>query len=432
MLNVSIDNFIEGISHALDAINPALGRHHRRTAVIALRVAETLNLRAENRERICHGALLHDIGIVPLRNDIRSLGFEADQQLHAIAGWALLRRCPILCNLGKVVRYHHTSWNQHEQLPDTDRSCARYSAAISLADSVDLMLLSLPTRTNSTEDTSAIMKKIAEFPYGTFCPEFVEALGDTLNTHGFWEDFRNGNLKPRLPFESKWLNTHSIVQISTLFSYVIDSISPFTATHSSGVAEQSRELYRLTGATEEQVNDLYVAGLLHDIGKLGVPAALLEKPGKLTDDEFTLVKRHAEYSYNILTAIPGMKEVGFWGSAHHERLDGKGYPFAFDADALPLQARIIAVADVLTAISEDRPYRVGMEPEKALNILSNQAKAGALDKDIVDLAHCYFREINTTREREQAYTKNQLFSGRKEMTEDIQNIAANFVHAGGI
>ncbi|WP_164931930.1 HD domain-containing phosphohydrolase [Janthinobacterium sp. 17J80-10] len=124
-----------------------------------------------------------------------------------------------------------------------------------------------------------------------------------------------------------------------------------------------------------------IAGYLHDIGKLSVPVVLLDKPGKLAPDEMQLIRQHPYYTHQILSAVPGLETVCAWAAFHHERLDGTGYPFR--PRHLPLEARIVAVADVFTAITEDRPYRPGMPKEACLSILYKMVCEGALDGDIV-------------------------------------------------
>jgi HD-GYP domain-containing protein (c-di-GMP phosphodiesterase class II) len=124
------------------------------------------------------------------------------------------------------------------------------------------------------------------------------------------------------------------------------------------------------------------AALLHDIGKLSVSNSILEKPGKLTEDEWTIMKQHPVYTRVILQNISGFEHLAFIAAAHHERLDGSGYPNGLLAEELPLTARIICVADVYQAITENRPYRNGMAPDEAFGIMDKQSKL-FLDADCV-------------------------------------------------
>ncbi len=380
MLQVQIIDLVEGISRALDSMTTDLANHHRRTAIIALRLAEVQNFSSTTCRYIRNAALLHDIGALLLRRDITISDIEKNLYQHAVAGWTLLSHCTILAPIANMVLYHHTPWHQHTSMPKERHMDARYGALLNLADTVDILL-------RRKKDLSQVLQIVQAMPKGTFVPEDVAALVHIFSYEDFFEYFQRGFPKPTIPFASRILNTEEIIEFSSIFSYVIDSRSPSTATHTVGVAEQSRTLYRLTGADEDAVSDLYVAGLLHDIGKIGVPVALIEKKGKLSPDEYSIVQQHASISRQILVPIQGLEKVGFWGASHHERLDGKGYPSGIGAADLPLEARVIAVADVLTALTEDRPYREGMPAQKALEILASMVQNGGLDADLVALAH---------------------------------------------
>ena len=172
--------------------------------------------------------------------------------------------------------------------------------------------------------------------------------------------------------------------------------------HSTGVAHMAVALGRLTGMGQDDLDTLFVAGMLHDIGKLGIPLALLEKPGQLTDEEFPKVKRHADLSRLWLDAVPGFERVSVWGSGHHERLDGKGYPLGLKGEEIPLPSRIMAIADVFTALTEDRPYRKGMAQPEALRIVKGMVKQGHLDGDLSRLLCDHADELDAVRASSQA------------------------------
>ncbi len=412
MLQVQITDLIEGISRALDSMTTDLANHHRRTAIIALRIAEVQNFSSLTCRYIRNAALIHDIGALLLRRDITINDIEKNMQQHAVAGWTLLAHCKILAPIANMVLYHHTPWRQHESMPPELQEDIRYGSLLNLADTVDILL-------RQNHDLSYILRKVQDMPVGTFVPEDVEALVYIFMQEDFYEYFKRGFPRPTIPFAPRILDTQEIVDFLSIFSYVIDSRSPSTATHTVGVAEQSRALYALTGADADAVYDLYVAGLLHDIGKIGVPVSLIEKNGKLTPDEYNIVQQHANISRQILVPIPGMEKVGFWGASHHERLDGKGYPCGLSAPDLPLEARVIAVADVLTALTEDRPYREGMPVEKAFKILRSMVDGGALDGDLVTLVHDNLELMEERRRLAQGTAAMRFQVDRGEFKRDI-------------
>ena len=141
-----------------------------------------------------------------------------------------------------------------------------------------------------------------------------------------------------------------------------------------------------------------IAGLLHDIGKLKVPRAILEKPGKLTEEEFNIVKEHPYYTRLNMMNLEGFEKIANWAAFHHEKLNGKGYPFHLDASSLDTGARIMAVADIFSAITEVRPYRAGMNREQAMAVLQGNVRDGGIDGDLVALLSDHFDEIDALRE----------------------------------
>ncbi|MEZ5163689.1 MAG: HD domain-containing phosphohydrolase [Fimbriimonadaceae bacterium] len=169
------------------------------------------------------------------------------------------------------------------------------------------------------------------------------------------------------------------------FALIIDAKSSFTAEHSKRVTEYAGEIANCLGLSDERRTTLRRAGLMHDIGKLGVPTSILEKSGKLEDREFEMIRLHPKFSDEILRRIPAFSEMAEIASAHHERLDGKGYWRGLGAEQLTLEMRILTVADVLDALTAKRPYRDAMSFDKAFSIMDSDVGT-AFDADCVDAA----------------------------------------------
>ncbi len=169
------------------------------------------------------------------------------------------------------------------------------------------------------------------------------------------------------------------------FSAALDARDPLTALHSINVANYAMGIAHELGCNADDIEWLQIAGLLHDVGKIGTPEMILSKPGRLTDGEYSLMKEHATHSARILGKIEfterftGMAEIA---SAHHERLDGSGYPHGLTAEQLGRRARVLAVADVFDALTQDRHYRSGMSLNQAFGIIDQQVPH-ALDADCV-------------------------------------------------
>ena len=189
----------------------------------------------------------------------------------------------------------------------------------------------------------------------------------------------------------------------------------YTNGHSTRVAEYTAMLARELGYDEETIENYYNIALLHDIGKIGVPPEVLNKSGKLDDNEFSIIKSHAAQGYNVLKDISIMPELAIGAGSHHERPDGQGYPKGLEGDKIPRVAQIIAVADTFDAMYSDRPYRKRMNFEKAVSIV--QAVAGSqLQEDVVD---AFLRLV----EKGEFRAPDDTGGGT---TEDIDNIRKKF------
>ena len=172
---------------------------------------------------------------------------------------------------------------------------------------------------------------------------------------------------------------------------IVEMRDPYTAGHQHRVAELSIAIARELGYQGDDLENLYMAALIHDIGKIYVPSDILSKPGKLTNIEFNLVKTHAHGSYEILRNMEFPTSVAESVLQHHERLDGSGYPGGLQGDAICREAKLIAVADVVEAMSSHRPYRAAMGTDKALEEIS--ANKGKLyDSAVVDACLHVFRK----------------------------------------
>jgi len=169
------------------------------------------------------------------------------------------------------------------------------------------------------------------------------------------------------------------------FSAALDARDTTTAIHSVNVANYAMGIGHELGLDAKEIRWLRIAGLLHDVGKIGVPEDVLVKPGRLTDAEYDAMKTHAAYSRKILAEIEfteDLEGMDYVAAAHHERLDGSGYPDGLTAEQLPLRARILAVADVFDALTQDRHYRPGMPLDRAMRIIDDQVPH-QLDTDCV-------------------------------------------------
>ncbi|MFY9585619.1 MAG: HD-GYP domain-containing protein [Candidatus Acidiferrales bacterium] len=153
------------------------------------------------------------------------------------------------------------------------------------------------------------------------------------------------------------------------FNQLLDLKDLNTGVHSTRLAEWAMRVALQLGVDEASLQDIEVAALLHDIGKVGVPDSILKKPGRLDEDEFALIKKHPEYGWGILRMLPGLERASLFVLHHHESYNGKGYPAGLKETEIPIGARIVCVIDAFDAMVSSRPYRQGLPYEEAVRRL---------------------------------------------------------------
>jgi putative nucleotidyltransferase with HDIG domain len=207
----------------------------------------------------------------------------------------------------------------------------------------------------------------------------------------------------------------------------LDARDPYSAGHSIAVAVYSRDLAREIGLSEFDVQRTYLSGLLHDIGKIAVPDAILRKPAALTADEFDEIRLHPSIGEQILRPSGHLQDVLPGVRHHHERIDGKGYPDQLRDAEIPLQGRIIAVADAYNAMTSDRPYRDAMHPELAQRILV-QNQGMQHDPFLVSA----FRRVLATRDTDYAFARSPEFATSRLLHELLDTTTATPASTSGL
>jgi putative nucleotidyltransferase with HDIG domain len=211
-----------------------------------------------------------------------------------------------------------------------------------------------------------------------FEPRLVQAFDALEREHGFWRTLFSSRidavvfaLEPAR--DSVALDDGYLDDIAAAFGQIVDAKSPFTSGHSARVALVADQLAARLGLDEGRRRWLRRGALLHDLGKLGVSNSILDKPGPLSAEEWEEMRYHATLTGEILSRIEALSELARVAAAHHERLDGTGYPLRQSGDEISLETRIITTADIFDALTADRPYRKALAPDRALQILRSEA-----------------------------------------------------------
>ncbi len=406
--SVNFGNFLLSLSDAIDLASPKIASHQIRTAFISWQIARAASLPGKRIDNLFIAALFHDIGALSLEDKISLHALENDEtEPHCILGQALFESTPLFAAAGNIVRNHHKPWHQ-------------WNEPIDSADTFDSQILYLADHLENKinrklfilHQTEHLKKSIGLLSKNQINKEVVDLFLSIAEREDFWLDLSSQRLYSILlhtgPFRGVEMTYNDIFSIASVLRNTIDFKSRFTATHSTGVAECAVILSGLFGLTDAEIRQMRLAGYLHDLGKLAIPNSILEKPGKLTEDEFAIIKQHTYFTYSVLNTIGGLDEIAEIAAFHHEKLDGSGYPFHVAAEKIDTRARIMAVADIFTAVAEDRPYRKGMTRDSIEEILNFQVKNHALDGRIVRLLTDNFGEIAQYVKQKQAISREEF------------------------
>lgn len=372
------------LSDALDLVGVDDVLHGKRVAWLADHLLARLGekeLRADARL----ASLLHDCGVSSTRHHTQLVeATPTHDDAHSETGARLLADFAPLAHLAQAVRYHHAPWLRLESVGLRDRTLAN---TIFLADRIDV----LQART-APVDAPALRREVAEHllrPYGSlFSPEVVAAAREALET-SMPVDVLRGRY-PELLAQApegphQVLSANDALGLARLFAQAVDAKSPFTARHSDGVAALALHLADVSGRLRSSRAALEITALLHDLGKLRVPDAILEKPGPLDSQELAVMRTHASESQLILARIGGFEDIARMAGHHHELLDGSGYPFGLKGDEVPFEAQLISVADIFQALAQDRPYRRALPTGEILDIMRGMVRAGRLEGALVHI-----------------------------------------------
>lgn len=229
---------------------------------------------------------------------------------------------------------------------------------------------------HATQGRVAALEEVTRRAGSWFDPKIVAALQKVAAAPAFWDRLTDPELEAHVfaldPSQSaETVDEDFLDDIASAFSDVVDAKSPFTADHSSRVTLYTDMIAEELGLPLEHRRWLRRAALLHDLGKLAVSNQILDKPGRPDDTEWAAIRSHPVHSRAILERAEAFRDIAPIAGAHHERLDGGGYPDGLAADALCLETRILTVADVFDALSADRPYRAAMPIAEALKIMED-------------------------------------------------------------
>lgn len=403
-MTLSLNKFLFSISFALDLAETEVkctsAKHSKRVAYICLKMSNLIGLDDKEKFDLCSYSLLHDNGLIESYCNF-SNEYEKDEaenyfnmvnfSEHCVIGENNIKDFPFLTSQKDIILYHHENFDGSGLFGKKGSEIPILSQLISFADILD-----------TTFDLTIIdydkKEEINKFVFGNegklFSKEIVKAYEKLSNSLLFWGDleyFDEVNpLEDILPDFSMEISLEDFLGITKIFSKIIDGKSKFTAKHSKDLEEKSLKLVEYFNLDEETKLKIQIASNLHDIGKLGTPNSILDKDGSLNNSELFEIKKHAYLTHSILSKIDNFSDITKWASAHHERLDGSGYPFGLTSDELGLEERIVSCLDFYQALVEDRPYRKSFTHNDAVSLLRKNLTDLEIDGNIIDAIDIVF------------------------------------------
>jgi len=388
-MKVHMNELIQTIATALDIVeNELLGAstyHGKRIAVLCSLMGKKLGMTEAEIKAVTTSALFHDNALTEYILYMHENNEpEMNLKLHCEYGQRNIRKIPMDFDVDGLVLYHHEEADGKGPFGKRDGEFPVGAALIAIADMIDVEnhLQRLPAggisdiqKIAKEQSGKRFTKTASEVFLETFTKDVLESLRDEniVSTAG-----------EMLPVWQSEVKSDSMMHIASLTAGIIDFKSPFTRKHSVQIANRAWVMGGYYGFDPEKRAKVHLAASLHDLGKLATPNAILDKPGKLTDDEFGTIKAHVKGTYDMLSGITGFEEVCHWASSHHEKLDGSGYHFGLDGSELDFVDRLLACTDIYQAVSEERPYHPRRSHDETMPILWSMAEKGFIDKDIVN------------------------------------------------
>ena len=374
------------IRRSCSYVDSRLIDHGYRVAFLVSLIARQYHESDEKGLRdICFLSLLHDIGAYKTDEITRLLHFETSNVFnHSVYGYLFIKYFSPLRRLSKAVLYHHVPWNRLAQTSlvlgdsgDTPDGIYTLAQIIQVADRIDV---AVSTEHRSWAEAISIIRNGKGIRFSPQIAEIAEALPPVVSIEDACKnDARFHHILSDVPF-----TPDEIAGYLSMLIFTIDFRSRHTVTHTITTTSISYELAKLAGADENTCNQIVCGALLHDLGKIGIPVEILEYPGKLSPQAMTVMRTHVDITEKIFGGEID-ETITRLAIRHHEKLDGSGYPHGLTTADLTSGERIVAIADIVSALAGTRSYKDSFPKEKILSILTQMTKDGLLDPSIVAL-----------------------------------------------
>jgi HD-GYP domain-containing protein (c-di-GMP phosphodiesterase class II) len=408
-MKIDLSRTLLALTGALDLVGVDEVHHGKRVALMADATAGQLGWDRTARRDLSFAGLLHDCGVARTREHrVMSETLEwSGAEGHCLRGESYLAACPPLAKFGPVIRHHHTRWEDLQRV-DAPEPVRLHANLVFLAESADVLVAAHYRGDSMSSELlwryPEVLARLQSLAGTLFCPQLVDAFAAAAQRESFWlcmdSAYIDEEVANRLAAADPIaLDTRGALAVAGLFARTVDAKSAYTLDHSNRVAGIARFLAERLGIAGERLDMIEIAALLHDIGKLRVPEEIIDKPAALTPQERAFVQRHSYDTTRLLARVfPGLP-IADWAGMHHENLLGTGYPEHRHGGSIPLEARLVALADIFQAMSQERPYRGRWTAAQVMAHVDELRALGRLDAEMVEhlrrhLDDCYAIAVN--------------------------------------
>jgi HD-GYP domain-containing protein (c-di-GMP phosphodiesterase class II) len=418
IMKVQFTELILQMSQVLDYVETelvgVLTNHGKRVAYLSVVLGQRAGLTKYDRLDLAAYAVLHDNALTQyIQSEYIGADANPGEPLpkglghHSILGERNLADFPFYHPQVNAILHHHENADGSGPFQKTESETNLYAALIHLTDQLDV-LFDLKDKENTAWKERSQLKEVSGMEKWEAVRTFAQnqrgkLFGETVTqllldgiTDADFEKLSDEHLESALrevlDYEEIDLTPQQLINVSAVFAKIVDYKSTFTSLHSLGIAQKAYTMAKHYGLSEEDCAKFYFAGAVHDIGKLAVDINILEKPDKLTLDEFEEMKKHALITYEVLSKIPGMEDISKVAAYHHEKLNGNGYPFGYAAKELGKYERLLGCLDIYQALREDRPYKAGKTHAETMAIMTGMVSGGFIDQELTKEIDLVFKD----------------------------------------
>ena len=384
-----MDSLIKSIASALDTVEKELlgasSNHGKRIAVLCAKMGMLLGKNNREIMGLTNCALLHDNALTEYILASRTNGhYDLSMKEHCEYGQRNIDALLVNAGVKDFILYHHERSDGKGPFGIHTGECPVEAELIAIADSIDVIYHLQKIKSDELDSVRKVIKDDTGVKYSKKAAQAMLEIMDLTTLESLRDDVIEETATSVLTPWTVDIEDRVIFNLAGFITRIIDYKSLFTRQHSAKIANMAWFMGEYYKYSREEKVKLYLAAALHDLGKLEIPTAILEKPGKLTDDEYIIIKEHVRITYELLKDIDGFQDICRWASNHHEKLNGNGYPFGKNAQELDFNSRLMACIDIYQAVSEKRPYHPLRNHESTMQIMYKMANDGGIDINIIN------------------------------------------------